>query len=408
MNNTLSILFYVKKSKINPKTNEVPIYMRVTCDGVRFEKSINRTILFNKWSREAGKAIGNNENSRSINSMIDTFKAKVYENYRRLIDLGKPFTINTLYNSLYGNNKSTKTIVDVFNTHNTNMHALIGIDFSKSTATRYETTLNHLKNFISWQFNRKDIEVQEIDYAFVGSFEFYLKTEKHIGHNSTVKYLKNFHKIIRIAIANGYIDKDPFFNHKFKLIDVDHQFLTQEDVDAIEAKELHVERLEQVRDVFLFSCYTGLAYVDVSKLNSEHIVKGVDGEEWIFINRTKTEVKSRIPLLPKAKAILNKYKTYLPLINKDKLLPVCSNQKMNAYLKEIAVLCNIKKPLHFHISRHFFGTNSLTNGVPLDTVSKMLGHRSLSQTQLYAKVTDSKISDDTKHLREEYIDYKVG
>lgn len=408
MNKTLSILFYVKKSKINPKTNEVPIYLRVTCDGVRFEKSINRSIPFNKWSKEAGKASGNNENSRSINVLIDTVRNKVYEHYRKLIDAGKPFTVNTLYNSLYGKITTPKTVIQIFETHNREMKALVGIDYAVDTHKRYETSLMHLKNYIKWQFNCEDIEINEINHAFVGSFEFYLKTEKRIGNNSTVKYLKNFHKIIRIAIANGDIDKDPFFNHKFKLIDVERQYLTESELNMIASKELHVERLEQVRDVFLFCCYTGLAYADVAKLNSEHITKGVDGEEWIYINRTKTKVKSRIPLLPKAKAILNKYRTYIPLKYKNLLLPVNSNQKMNAYLKEIAVICNIKKPLHVHLGRHSFATNSLINGVPLDSVSKMLGHSSISMSEKYAKVTDTKISDDTKHLREEYIEYKVG
>jgi site-specific recombinase XerD len=398
----------VKKSKINPKTNEVPIYMRVTCDGVRFEKSINRTILFNKWHKEAGKAAGNNENSRSINSLIDTLKSKVYEHHRRLIEIGKPFNASTLYNSMFVKPQKSKTILEVFEQHNKEMLSLIGIDYALGTFKRYETTIMHIKNYLKWQFNTNDMAIQEIDHAFIGSFEFYLKTERRIGNNSTVKYLKNFHKIIRIAIANGYIDKDPFFNHKFKLIDVERQYLTEEELDIVASKELHVERLEQVRDVFLFCCYTGLAYADVFKLSSEHIVKGVDGEEWIHINRTKTKVKSRIPLFPKAKAILSKYKMHIPLKYRNQLLPVCSNQKMNAYLKEIAVLCNLKKPLHSHIGRHSFATNSLINGVPIDSVSKILGHSSISMSEKYAKVTDSKISDDTKHLREQYIDYKVG
>ncbi len=408
MNKSLSILFSVKKSKINKNTLEAPIYMRVTYDGVRFEKSINRSINPAKWSQASGKAIGSSENSHSINSLIDTLKSKVYEHYRKLVESGKSFSAMTIYNSLFGSVQKPKSIIEVFVKHNSEMNALIGIDFSKATYTRYETTLKHLRDFMAWYSKQDDCELVEINHSFIGSFEFYLKTEKRIGNNTTVKYLKNFHKIIRIAIANGYIDKDPFFNHKFKLIDVERQYLTESELDVIASKELHVERLEQVRDVFLFCCYTGLAYADVAKLNSEHITKGVDGEEWIYINRTKTKVKSRIPLLPRAKAILNKYRTYIPLKYKNLLLPVSSNQKMNAYLKEIAVLCDIKKPLHVHLGRHSFATNSLINGVPLDSVSKMLGHSSISMSEKYAKVTDSKISDDTKHLREEFIDYKVG
>lgn len=210
-------------------------------------------------------------------------------------------------------------------------------------------------------------------------------------------------KIIRIAFANDWISKDPFYNRKIGIKPVNREYLSEEDIQNIVKKELHTPRLDQVKDIFIFSCFTGLAYTDVKKLSKSDIVIGIDGEYWIKIKRTKTDTRSNIPILPTAEAIIEKYSKHVDVINSDKVLPVLSNQKMNAYLKEIADLCGISKNLTFHLARHTFATTvTLTNGVPIESVSKMLGHKSLRTTQHYAKILDRRVSDDMKVLKNKF------
>lgn len=248
------------------------------------------------------------------------------------------------------------------------------------------------------KYKKNDIPVKDVDHKFITGLEYYLKTTRKCAHNSAIKYITNFKKIIRIAYANDWIDKDPFLHWKAELKIVEREFLAEEEIQKIIKLELKMERLDQVRDIFIFCCYTGLAYVDVKKLEDSDIVIGIDGERWIKTRRSKTDTRSNIPLLPTAIAIIEKYSTHN---DSDKLLPVLSNQKMNAYLKEIADVCGIEKNLTFHLARHTFATTvTLTNGVPIESVSKTLGHKSLKTTQHYAKILDRKVSDDMAILKE--------
>jgi site-specific recombinase XerD len=204
-------------------------------------------------------------------------------------------------------------------------------------------------------------------------------------------------------MANGWLNKDPFSNYKAKVKDVVRVYLTEEEIQTIINKDFKIERVAMVRDIFVFSCFTGLAYIDVKQLTKNNISLGIDGDKWIFKNRQKTDTTSKIPLLPMAQEIINKYENHPVCINEDRLLPILSNQKMNAYLKEIADLCEINKDLTFHIARHTFATTiTLSNGVPLETVSKMLGHTSLKTTQHYAKILDKKISEDMMILKSKF------
>jgi site-specific recombinase XerD len=256
-----------------------------------------------------------------------------------------------------------------------------------------------------WKYKVSDIDIRKIDHEFITGYEFYLKTECNCAQNTAIKYIKNLGKIIHICLANGWLQKDPFIKYKGKVTEVERTFLSQEEIDAIFNKEFVTERLNQVRDIFLFSCFTGLAYSDVKKLSRKNIGLGIDGDQWIFINRTKTDTRSNIPILPIASAILDKYKDYPQAVNQDKLLPILSNQKMNAYLKEIADVCGINKILTFHIARHTFATTiTLSNGIPIESVSKMLGHKNLKTTQHYAKILDLKVSNDMQILKEKFGD----
>tara|TARA_R110002051_G_scaffold83979_3_gene148841 strand:- start:186 stop:932 length:747 start_codon:yes stop_codon:yes gene_type:complete len=243
-------------------------------------------------------------------------------------------------------------------------------------------------------------------------FEYYLKTTKNCSHNSAIKYVTNLKKIIRIAFDHDWITKNPFANWKARIKIIDRAFLSEEEIQAIIEKEFTIKRLDQVKDIFIFCCYTGLAYADVKKLCKDDVVIGIDGEKWIKTVRTKTSTRSNIPILPIAQKILDKYKEDPTVISNNVLLPVLSNQKTNAYLKEIADVCGISKNLTFHLARHTFATTvTLTNGVPIETVSKMLGHKSLKTTQHYAKILDRKVSEDMKILRNkfkvEFSNYKT-
>ncbi|HEY9219974.1 MAG TPA: site-specific integrase [Lutibacter sp.] len=273
-------------------------------------------------------------------------------------------------------------LLEIFKEHNKQVEKLIGKDFAAGTAERYNTDKMHVEDYIKKDYGLNDIPIKDVDHKFITGFEYYLKTVRNCSHNTSVKYITNFKKIVRIAYANDWISKDPFFNWKGRLKIVDREFLTEEEIQTMMNKELHILRLDQVKDIFIFCCFTGLAYADVKKLSENNLVIGIDGEKWINIKRTKTDTKSNIPVLPTAEAIIEKYAKHPEVTNGNRLLPVLSNQKMNAYLKEISDLCGFTKNLTFHLARHTFATTiTLTNGVPIESVSKMLGHKSLKTTQ---------------------------
>ena len=226
------------------------------------------------------------------------------------------------------------------------------------------------------------------------------------SHNTAIKYVDNFKKIVRIAYANDWIQKDPFLRWKARPKHVEREFLTEEEIERILEKRFHAERLTLVRDIFIFSCFTGLAYADVKKLSRDDINKGIDGELWINTDRTKTKSRANIPILPTAQHILNKY-AYHPAVQEGRVLPVLTNQKMNAYLKEIGDLCGINKNLTTHLARHTFATTvTLSNGVSIESVSKMLGHKNLKTTQHYAKILNLRVSEDMKLLRQKLANAK--
>ncbi len=400
MNKTLGILFLIKRAKENKKTGESPIYLRITVDGNRAEMSINRSISATRWNSSAGKAIGTNEHSKSLNTYIDSLRGKVYDHQRKLIEAGSDVTATTLMNSIKGVDAKSKTVLEIISVHNRQMLELVGREYAIGTYKRFETTMDHLKAFIKFKFRVDDFNIKAVDHQFITELEYYLKANKNIGNNSAVKYISNFKKIVRIAHANGWIDKDPFLNYKGKVREVEKYFLSNDEIKMLLNKRIDIERVDIVRDLFVFSCYTGLAYVDAAKLTRDNIIKGMDGEDWIEIFRTKTKVKCKIPILPEAKRILEKYKDSIQCKHSNLLLPMLSNQKMNSYLKEVGDICGIAKNLTFHIARHTFATTiTLSNNVPLESVSKMMGHTNTIMTQKYAKILDKKVSDDIAQLR---------
>lgn len=394
--NTFSISFYQRTDKVD-KMNTAPVFMRVTVNGERAEIATNRRIGMDRW--KDGHPFGTRTDAKELQKDLDSMKMKVNSICRDMSDRNEVITAAKIKDRFLGRNKSNKTILEAFTFHNEKMKELVGTEYSPTTVKRYGTTLSHVKEFMTLKLNCEDMFLSELKYDFISGFEQFLKVDHKCNHNSAMKYIKNFRKVINMAVKYEWLDKDPFAKFECKIRPVERDFLTKEELAAIEKLSISMPRIDRIRDIFVFCCYTGLAHVDVFNLRADNIVIGIDGTKWIDINRTKTETKSLIPLLSKAEEILEKYKDQMPP-NSEYLLPVNSNQKMNAYLKELADLCGITKNLTFHIARHTFATTvTLTNDVPIESVSAMLGHKSIRTTQIYAKVVAKKLSNDMGVLR---------
>ncbi len=411
MKTKVSILFYAKRAKASVN-GLVPIYTRITINGKRIELSTNRFVEITKWSTEAGKMKGFSEEARSINSHLDMLRIQIIDMQMELIHKKFPVTTETLKSKILGTEERQRMLVPIFQDHNNKIKELVGKEYAAGTLERYTTSLKHTIEFMQWKYNVSDIDINKIDHAFISDYEFWLRSVRNCANNTAVKYIKNFNKIIKICLANDWLDKNPFANYKSKVKEVDRVYLSEDEVQSIINKDFKSERLSLVRDIFLFSCFTGLAYIDVKNLTKSHINFGIDGEKWIFTHRQKTESASKIPILPVTQMIIDKYENHPQSNNQEKLLPILSNPKMNAYLKEIATICEIEKELTFHIARHTFATTvTLTNGVPIESVSKMLGHKNLRTTQHYAKILDRKVSEDMKILRDKFkmdnIEFKL-
>jgi site-specific recombinase XerD len=399
MKTKITLHFYAKSTKANA-AGLLPIYVRLTVDGNRMEFSTKKFIDSAKWSPEMSKMKGNTENARSLNEYLDLLKSKIFDIQMELIHRNELLTIEVFKNRLLGIQDNQRMLIPIFQNHNNKIKELVGKEYAAGTLERYNTSLKHTVEFLEWKYKVSDIDINKIDHAFITDYEFYLRSVRNCANNTAVKYIKNFNKIIKICLANHWIERNPFANYKAKVKEVERVYLSEDEIQNILNKDFKTERLSLVRDIFLFSCFTGLAYIDVKNLTKSHISLGIDGEKWIFTHRQKTESASKIPILPITQMIIDKYEDHPECNNQNKLLPILSNQKMNAYLKEIAGVCEIEKELTFHIARHTFATTvTLTNGVPIESVSKMLGHKNIRTTQHYAKILDKKVSEDMMVLR---------
>ena len=404
MEKSFGLFFFLKKSKFD-KGTERSVYMRVTTESRAAEVSTKQKCDKEKWNQEAGRMWKKYDESGLFNDYLDTLQQKVFEAKRKLLELDKPVTARNIKDLLFGREIGTakKMLMEIFQYHNDQMEKLVGKEFSAATLERYKTSYRHTVSFLQSRYKISDIDILKLDYEFISEYEFWLKSTRKCDHNSTMKYLSNFRKIVNRCIRSGWLVKDPFIGFKMTKRIVERTALTETELERLGKKKFPVERLTIVRDIFLFSCYSGLAYADVKKLKKSEIVIGSDGEKWLISKRQKTDTAARIPILPAALSLVDQYRNHPQCLLQDRVLPVLSNQKMNAYLKEIADLCGITKTLTYHIARHTFATTiTLSNGVPIETVSKMLGHRNLSTTQHYAKILDHKISQDMKALKDKY------
>ncbi len=405
MSTNYSLLFYLKKPK-NYVNGPKPIYMRITVNGIPKEVSTGRECDPAKWISKANRAKGTKEDVKTLNAYLDTLEHKVTDTHLQMTKRGEEITAESIKMKYLGRDIQRKTLLTVFLEHNEQMKALLGKGFKPNTLKGYNTSLSHIGKYLNESFNLKDIEVRKMDHGFVAGYEFFLRSALGCSEVSAAKYIKHLRKIVKLCLAHKWITEDPFAFYKNSAKAKEKEFLTEHELERIERKLFTIPRLAHVRDIFVFCCYTGLSYADVKKLSDDNIGKGFGGKLWIFTNREKTETASNIPLLPKALEMLSRYSDYPPSVSKGKLLPVLSNQKMNSYLKEIADLCGITKKLTFHMARHTFATTiTLSNDVPIETVSKMLGHTDIKTTQHYAKLLDTRIGRDMDRL-EETLDNK--
>ena len=398
---TCKVLFYIKRTK-TLKDGSAPIFVRLTVNGQRAEFALQKSIFEEMWDQNNGKAKGLTKVAKDVNSYLDFVRSKMLLKKRELEEAGHNITAYVLRNYYLGIDNSDKTILSIFKEHNLKCEGLVNKDFAPGTVERYNTCYKHVSDFIKTKYKRDDVLLNEVSPMFIRDFEYYMKVTRKCCNNTTVKYLKNFKKIILIAIANGWIKSNPFANIKFRLDDVDLAYLDDEELNILLNKKFSIDRMQQVKDVYLFCCFTGLAFVDVSSLKSEDIILK-NNELWIKKQRQKTKNWCHIPLLPPAKDILDKYKSNPSCQKKGLLLPVLTNQKMNAYLKEIADITGINKHLSTHTARHTFATTvTLANQVSMEVVSKMLGHSSINMTKKYARVVDELIQKDMQKLNGMY------
>ncbi len=394
--NNITILFWLYRAKIN-QNNKAPIYVRLTYNNQRKNFSTSYLIEPQKWDTKKHKVKGANEEANTINSYLQQSQNRFINIYNDMLKEGD-IDLNKIIEKFFGKDVPSMTILELIKYHNNDFKKRIGIDYSYSTFEKYDILRRKIELFIPYQYSKSDIRLKDLNLNFASDFDFYLKQKDGNQHNTVAKYIKNLKKILTVAVAQGWIKQSPFNQVKTAYKDVERVYLTTSELKAIEAKEFKLERLNLVKDIFLFQCYTGLSYGDMELLTNESITLGIDDGKWIIINRKKTDVRSSIPLLPAALSILDKY-THIQKGNK--LLPFYAIQKFNSYLHEIADLCGINKNLTSHAARRTFATTiALQNGVSLETISKILGHSNTNITKIYAVVTDQKISEEMRMLKE--------
>ncbi len=381
------------------KNDQAPIYARITVNGGRTEFSLNKFYPIKDWDGKMSRARGRTAHARTLNDELDNTYADITSSYKELCKEGKFITAQVVKARYLGIDNNQETLLSLVEYHKNKMEGVL----TNGTLKNYKTTTKYLKAFLTAKLKTKDVYLEQMSYNFIVNFEQYLRNKENnlskqpLTNNGIMKHIERLNKLMNLAVKLEWITKNPFLHYDVKFNKYDRPFLSSIELQQLENIELHKEKHIYVRDVFVFGCYTGLSYIDIKLLTKENIVYGIDGKKWISFYRQKSTEPVKVPLLDKALNILKTYKRY---DNNNKLLPVCSNQKMNIYIKEIAKLCEIKKNLSCHVARHTFATTvTLSNGVPIETVSKLLGHTKLSTTQIYARVMEDKVGKDISQLQ---------
>lgn len=395
----MNILFFVLKTKLL-KNGEAPILMRITINGQYEETRIQRSISLKLWNAAKGCSKGKDRLSSELNNYIAELNARVLEKHKELMLEQALITPKLLLKRTFGKDTEMRTLLGTMQQEIGEMEKVINMDYSPITINRYKNVLNKLQKAILKFYEKEDITFHELSPEFIKAFDIYLKTEAGLCRNTVVRYMKCLKKITNMGLAKEWMRKDPFYGYKMQQDETDPTFLTYEELQTIMNKEFTIPRLALVKDIFIFALYTGLAFIDVYNLRPEHVSENNNGNLWIVKPREKTNNLCNIPLLSIPKQILEKYKDNPYCLDKGVMLPVPCNQLMNSYLKEIADLCGIRKNLTTHTARHSYATLCLSMGVPIETISQTLGHRSISTTQIYADITRTKINEDMTNLAE--------
>jgi site-specific recombinase XerD len=394
----LTLKFTTRKAKTDD--NVLFLYLRIWLDEKKTDVALHKEVDSDKWDNKSQKAIGNTQESKNINEFLEATRFSIQNRFNTLLLHKIEVTPKTLVAKESDIFTQDIGLLEVFRDHNSKMEKAVKAgNFAENTIKKYRTLIKKVEEYIKYQYKQKDRKIGELDKGFINEFELYLKLHDHVGHNSTMKYITNLKKIIHICVNDGMLMKDPFKFFKTPIHDLDRDQLSESELLTIYKKEFDIESLNRIRDYFVFCCYTGLAYIDIKNLTWFSIQKRHDEKYWVVYSRLKTDNRAPVPLLPPALKILERYGmgTKKPA---EKIFPVNTNQNVNAYLKTIAENCGISKRLHFHLARHTFATTiTLMNGVPLETVGKMLGHQSARSTKIYGRIVDQKISMEMQTLQ---------
>ena len=389
MRSTFRVLFFLKRDK-QKANGMIPLFCRITVDGQEVRFGMKREINPKYWDVKSGKATGRSEEAVEINTLMDNTKTAIIKVYREMQERENCVTAEKVKNAFLGVNGGKNMLLPFFYEINQKKKVLVGKTLSPATYDRYCLVRKHLAEFLSQDCKLSDIALKEIDYRFVCNFERFMVVSHRCNDNTTIRYLHMFKHVITTAIKFGLIYKNPFADYQFKQKKSDRGFLTQEEVEIMMQQKFKSKRLERVRDMFVFCCFTGLSYIDVKNLSKDMICTLFD-KPWIIGKRGKTDVGFQVPLMEIPKKILEKYKGTL---SDNRLLPVARNRKENLSMREVCKQCGINKRVTFHMARHTFATLTLSKGVSIESVSKMLGHTNIQTTQIYARITPQKIRDD--------------
>ncbi|ALM21984.1 integrase [Nonlabens sp. MIC269] len=403
---TFSLLFYLDKARA--KNGQATLKARITVNGKRSTFSLNRKVDISKWSIAKSRMTGSSSEARNVNRCIDNVQVKVQEAFDQLEREGVHISAQAIKSRYLGEDKQEYTLLELVDYHNDKAKETL----SWGTRKNYYTTLKYLKLFLRDKLKVEDIYLSKLSYQFLIDFENFLRKhtptdhQKKMGNNTVMKHIQRLRKLVTMAYKMEWLERDPFIKFKPTYIKNEREFLNETELQKLLELNFSIKRLEVVKDLFVFACYTGLSYIDVMNLTEDNLVTGIDGGVWIVTSRQKTNNSVKIPLLDLPQELISIYQKDIR-IKDNHLFPNLSNQKLNAYLKEIADLCGIRKRLTFHVARHTFATTvTLGNGVPISTVSKLLGHSKIATTQIYARVLESKISEDMQALKDVLIQKK--
>ncbi len=396
----LNAKFIIRKNRI--VSGMVPIQMQITIEGERVFISTGQKIELELWDLKSCRAIGKSNKVRVLNEYLDKMSVDVVKAFNELKSLNDDISAEMLRDKLTGKSiDRRKYLIECCQIYNSSFEKLVGIEIGKITFGRYATFAARISNFISSKMKQKDIMLHEIKYSFGIEYEHYLKTELKLHQNTLVKYIQYLNRVLDYCVKYEWLDKNVLFGYKCPVKESKREYLTQDELQRVMDKEINIDRLSEVRDIFVFCCHTGYAYKDAAQLTPDHIGTGINGRKWIYTSRQKNDNVSNVPLLEPALEIIEKYKDHPLCLNKNRILPMKSNQKLNAYLRELADICSISKPMTMHIARHTFATTVLlSNGVSMEATSKMLGHSSLKTTQIYGKILETRVGAEMEMLSE--------